>query len=132
MAYTPQTGTGATLTLVATGLVVRDMSFNFEAEAIECTSLADYYKYFTGGRRTGTISGTMLLGSETTSNALHTAIDAMQSATARNTAVAFVYTDAGGGNIYSGSCIVTKIGQVTKADDVETCSIEMQVTGSIS
>lgn len=130
MAYTAQTGTGAILTMATVAMVVREMSFTFDRETIDSTALVDYYKTNVAGRYSASFSATCLLGTST--NAENSILLGYQSQTSRGSAVAFSYSDATASNVYTGSCIITKVTHNTKGDDVDTVTIEFTVTGSVA
>ena len=128
MAYIPQTGIGATLTLGGTVYRVRSMSITPDRDLIDRTALSDMYKVFSLGRVSFTCSAEIYLSAD----AANPLANAFQGQTALGTAIAFVYTDASAFNSYSGNCFVNKFVQNSKGDDMEIISVEFTSTDSVS
>ena len=128
MAYIPQTGIGATLTLNALTYRVRSMSITPDRDLIDRTALSDIYKVFSLGRVSFTCSAEIYLSAD----AANPLANAFQGQTTLGTAIAFVYTDASGFNAYSGNCFVNKFVQNSKGDDMEIISVEFTSSDSVS
>ena len=128
MAYIPQTGIGATLTLNAITYRVRSMSITPDRDLLDRTALSDMYKVFSLGRVSFTCSAEIYLSAD----AANPLANAFQGQTALGTAIAFVYTDASGFNSYSGNCFVNKFVQNSKGDDMEIISVEFTSTDSVA
>ena len=128
MAYIPQTGIGATLTLNAITYRVRSMSITPDRDLLDRTALSDMYKVFSLGRVSFTCSAEIYLSAD----AANPLANAFQGQTALGTAIAFVYTDASAFNSYSGNCFVNKFVQNSKGDDMEIISVEFTSTDSVA
>ena len=64
MAYIPQSGINATLTINSVVYTVREMSFQTTQDTFECSSLSDLYKKYFGARRVGRLTATLLVTSD--------------------------------------------------------------------
>lgn len=136
MAFVPQTGTGAVITLATVPFNVQDGSMKLERETIECTPLSFFYKAYLGGRISGTMSLNCYLAasipSAVTVSPEKTAQLAFLSQTALGTAVAFTYRDSLSVCTYAGVCFVTSYTQTTKGDSAEMVALELQISGVVS
>lgn len=128
MAYIPQTGIGATLTLGGTAYRVRSMSITPDRDLIDRTALSDIYKVFSLGRVSFTCSAELYLSADA-ANAIATSFLGVS---VLGTAVSFLYEDASGFNSYGGNCFVNKFVQNTKGDDMEIISIEFTSTDTVA
>ena len=136
MAFIPQTGTEAVITLATIPFIVQDGTIKLEKEAIECTPLSFFYKAFLPGRISGTMSLNCFLSAQVpaaaTASAEKTAQSAFLSQTTIGTAVAFTYRDSLSVCTYGGTCIVTSYTQTTKGDSAEMVALELQITGVVA
>jgi len=136
MAFVPQTGTGAVITLATVPFNVQDGSIKLEREAIECTPLSFFYKAYLSGRISSTMSLNCYLAasipSAVTVSPEKTAQLAFLSQTALGTEVAFTYRDSLSVCTYAGKCIVTSYTQTTKGDSAEMVALELQITGVVA
>lgn len=136
MAFLPQTGTGAVITLATVPFIVQDGTMKLERESIEATPLSFFYKTYLTGRISGTMSLNCFLSAQVpsaaTASAEKTAQLAFLSQTALSNAVAFTYRDNLSVCTYAGFCIVTSYTQTTKADGPEMIALELQITGQVT
>jgi len=128
MAYIPQTGIGAVLTINGFTYRVRSMSITPDRELIDRTALSDVYKVFSLGRVSFTCSAELYLSGD----AANDIATSFLSVSTLGTAVSFSYTDAAGFNTYSGNCFVNKFVQNSKGDDMEIISIEFTSTDVVA
>lgn len=136
MAFVPQTGTSAVITLATIPFIVQDGTMKLEREAIEATPLSFFYKAFLPGRISGTMSLNCFLSAQVpsaaTASAEKTAQLAFLTQTTIGAAVAFTYRDSLSVCTYAGSCIVTSFTQSTKGDAAEMVAFELQITGVVA
>jgi len=128
MAYIPQTGIGAVLTIDAVTYRVRSMSITPDRDLIDRTALSDVYKVFSLGRVSFTCSAELYLSGD----AANDIATSFLSVSTLGTAVSFSYTKAAGFNNYSGNCFVKKFVQNSKGDDMEIISIEFTSTDVVA
>jgi len=135
MAFLPQTGTGAVITLATIPFNVQDGTMKLEREAIEATPLSSFYKFFLTGRLSGTMSLNCFLSAQiataSTISSEKTVQLAFLNQTSLSAAVAFTYRDSLSVCTYAGFCIVTSFTQSTKADGAEMVALELQITGVV-
>jgi hypothetical protein len=136
MAFLPQTGTSAVITLATIPFIVQDGTMKLEREAIEATPLSFFYKAFLSGRISGTMSLNCFLSAQiptaSTASSEKTAQLAFLSQTVIGTAVAFTYRDSLSVCTYAGFCIVTSYTQTTKGDSAEMVALELQISGIVT
>lgn len=125
MAYIPQSGINATLTIDSVTYVVREMSFQSTQETFECSSLSDLYKKYFGARRVGRLTATLLVDGAV-ADAI---ITSFQSVVALGTAISYVLNDANSVNTYSGDGFIEEATHNMTGGDVDTLSISMVVDG---
>lgn len=128
MAYIPQTGIGATLTLDSIAYRVRSMSITPDRDLIDRTALSDIYKVFTLGRVSFTCSAELYLSAD----AANSIATSFLGVTTLGSAVSFLYEDSSGFNSYAGNCFINKFVQNTKGDDMEIISVEFTSTDSVA
>jgi len=136
MAYQPYPGTGATLSIGGTTADVIDMEMTLQRKEVETTTTAQLYRTYVAGRYGGTLTVT-LAGSADANSATRVVTAAYQSQSARGTATAFVFTDAGvsaGGTaeVYTFSGIVQNAVHSVRQDEQDTVRLEIVVTGQIT
>ena len=125
MAYIPQSGINATLTINSVVYTVREMSFQTTQDTFECSSLSDLYKKYFGARRVGRLTATLLV----TSDAANGIVTSFQSVAALGSSVAYALTDANSSNTYSGSGFIEDATHNMTGGDVDTLTISMIVDG---
>ena len=125
MAYTPQSGINATLTIDSVAYTVREMSFQSTQDTFECSSLSDLYKKYFGARRVGRITATLLV----TSDAADGIITSFQSVASLGSSIGYVLNDANSANTYSGVGFIEDATHNMTGGDVDTLTISMIVDG---
>lgn len=125
MAYLPQSGINATLTIDSVAYTVREMSFQATQDTFECSSLSDLYKKYFGARRVGRITATLLV----TSDNADLIISSFQSVASLGTSIDYVLNDANSVNTYSGVGFIEDATHNMTGGDVDTLTISMIVDG---
>lgn len=122
-----QLGTaGAPGTPTAISGFLNSVSFPFEVETSEITTLGATAKAYLPGLEDATIS---------IEGRFHTTVDAHLNGIRRLANISFVYGPAGSGAAaprYSGTCMLTSYEIEGGVDDAATFSAELQVTGAIT
>ena len=125
MAYIPQSGINATLSIDSVIYTVREMSFQNLQETIPCTSLSDLYNKYFPARRSGRITATLLV----TSDNADAIITSFQSVASLGSSIAYILNDANSVNTYSGVGIIEDATHNMTGGDVDTLTISMIVDG---
>ena len=125
MAYIPQSGINATLTIDSVAYTVREMSFQSTQDTFECSSLSDLYKKYFGARRVGKITATLLV----TSDNADAIISSFQSVASLGSSIGYVLNDANSANTYSGVGFIEDATHNMTGGDVDTLTISMVVDG---
>jgi hypothetical protein len=125
MAYIPQSGINATLTIDSVAYTVREMSFQATQDTFECSSLSDLYKKYFGARRVGRITATLLV----TSDNADLIISSFQSVASLGTSIGYILNDANSVNTYSGVGFIEDATHNMTGGDVDTLTISMIVDG---
>ena len=125
MAYIPQSGINATLSINSVAYTVREMSFQATQDTFECSSLSDLYKKYFGARRVGRLTATLLV----TSDAANGIVTSFQSVAGLGSSITYVLNDANSVNTYSGSGIIEDATHNMTGGDVDTLTISMVVDG---
>ena len=128
MAYIPQSGINATLSIDSVTYTVREMSFAATQDTFECSSLSDLYKKYFGARRVGRLTATLLV----TSDNADAIVTSFQSVASLGASIGYILNDANSVNTYSGVGFIEEATHNMTGGDVDTLTISMIVDGEMA